>query len=262
MPERGFNSEFWDDDFIAPLPLEAKMLFMYLFTSPLCNPAGVYKIALSTISGHTGLPLERLPELFKALSGKIIWVREENTVWVKNFIKRQAKSPKFLVAAAKYLSSTTNKSLVEEVLKYNKERYSIVIPYHNSMGTEAILTRASVSASDPDLSCSVTRKGKEGLEEKGNPLIKVYEQHIGMVVPYILDSLNRITKTYPEGWFEAAVKETLDSGGPRSLKYIERILERWKVEGFKAPLKKGGVGVQGHEAPERYLKEVEKDANT
>jgi DnaD/phage-associated family protein len=67
----------------------------------------------------------------------------------------------------------------------------------------------------------------------------VYEHEIGALTPLVRDELLDIEKTYPEGWFEDAVKEAVTSNA-RNLKYIEAILRRWKVEG-RGP-RKGSTG--------------------
>ena len=67
----------------------------------------------------------------------------------------------------------------------------------------------------------------------------LYEDNIGRLTPTIAERLKDIAGEYPGGWFEEALKDAV-SLEHRNLKYIEAILERWKVEGFKAPKQKGG----------------------
>lgn len=72
----------------------------------------------------------------------------------------------------------------------------------------------------------------------------LYEENIGVLTPVVADSLKDIAERYPPGWFGEALKDAV-ARGARNLKYIEKILERWKVEGFKAPkAKEGGRGEQ------------------
>ena len=148
MPERGFDTGFWSDPFVQKLPQEGKTLFAYLWTNDHCNPAGLYEITQTTIAFETGLPLANIPTLFDSIKPKVIWYPEENLVWVKNFIKRQSKSPKFLAAAAKSLVSIHNNGAIQELLQYNTQRYSISIPYQYYMDRVSVLTRVSASDSD------------------------------------------------------------------------------------------------------------------
>jgi DnaD/phage-associated family protein len=79
-------------------------------------------------------------------------------------------------------------------------------------------------------------------EENLAKISSLYEDNIGRLTPTIAERLKDIAGEYPEGWFEEALKEALGLEH-RNLKYIEAILERWKVEGFKAPKKlEGGKG--------------------
>lgn len=70
---------------------------------------------------------------------------------------------------------------------------------------------------------------------------KLYEENIGMIMPLIADELKDICHEYPLEWFKAALFEAC-ANQARNLKYIRRILERWKTEGFKAPRKGGQSG--------------------
>jgi len=72
---------------------------------------------------------KRCPELLRSLSPKVEWYPKQNYVWVKNFVKRQAKSPKFLIAAAKALKNINNNGMVSEIVEYNLKEYGISIPY-------------------------------------------------------------------------------------------------------------------------------------
>jgi len=105
VSERGFNTDYWADSFVETLPAEGKLLYIYLWTNPQCNQAGLYEITLDRIAYETKLPVDSLPSLLKALEPKVKWYGDHNIVWIKNFLKRQAKSPKFLVAASKAMNS-------------------------------------------------------------------------------------------------------------------------------------------------------------
>lgn len=67
--------------------------------------------------------------------------------------------------------------------------------------------------------------------------IRIYKENIGIMTPLIFDSLVELANDFSVKWFQAAVQEACDSNH-RNLKYVRAILERWKVEGFRAPKKK------------------------
>ena len=133
MPERAFLTETWDDDWFHGLSRDQRYLFIYLWTNNRCTQAGAYHINLATMAFETKIPQEELPELLKSLAPKVGWYPEQNYVWVKNFLKWQAKSPKFLVAAAKCLKGIKNNGLVKEIINYNLKQHSISIPYEESI---------------------------------------------------------------------------------------------------------------------------------
>lgn len=82
---------------------------------------------------------------------------------------------------------------------------------------------------------------KQVKEPKGEnelaTISRLYEENIGILTPVAADRLRDIAGTYPPEWFSEALKEAV-ALNHRNLKYIEAILERWKVEGFKAPKSK------------------------
>lgn len=166
MPERGFNTDYWADTFVESLPSGGKLLYAYLWTNPHCNQAGLYEITLDRISYETKLPLEGLPTLMKALEPKVKWYPEQNLVWVKNFIKRQSKSPKFLVAAARSLSSIHNNGAVTELLEYNREKYSISIPYIYTMDSVGIPSASASVSSASSVAVKVGVVKGKGTEEE------------------------------------------------------------------------------------------------
>ncbi|MBA7465346.1 hypothetical protein ES707_00508 [subsurface metagenome] len=106
MPERGFQTETWHDDWFQELSWEQKYLFIYLWTNSHCNQAGLYQITLLTMAFETKITNEALPQLLKSLSPKVEWFPEHNLIWVRNFLRHQTKSSKFVVAAIKSLNNT------------------------------------------------------------------------------------------------------------------------------------------------------------
>jgi|GEM_PF-5725297 len=173
MPERAFLTETWDsDEWFQELAILSRYLFIYLWTNDHCNQAGLYHITPSTISFATKIPKSDLPDLFTTLAPKVKWYPDHNLVWVKNFLKRQSKSPKFLAAAAKSLTTIHHNGAIKELLDYNLQRYSISIPYQYYIDKLSIFTRGSASAS---VSSSVSEKeegvvkgkGELSIEEKG-----------------------------------------------------------------------------------------------
>lgn len=104
----------------------------------------------------------------------------------------------------------------------------------------------------PDQKNNITTTAKGNLAK----ISSLYEDNIGRLTPTIAERLKDIAEEYPRGWFEEALKEAVGLEH-RNLKYIEAILERWKVEGFKAPRKEGKGGKQPRQErvhPIKYIR--------
>jgi hypothetical protein len=130
MPERRWDTGCWDsDEWFQDLSRDQRYLFWYLSTNPHCNQAGLYHITLTTISNEAKFTKEELVELLPSLEPKVKWYPVENLIWVKNFIKRQSSSPKFYQAVAKALTTIKSNGPIQELLRYNMERYRVSIPY-------------------------------------------------------------------------------------------------------------------------------------
>ena len=61
-------------------------------------------------------------------------------------------------------------------------------------------------------------------------IYSLYEQNIGMITPMVSDKLKEAEESYPAEWIQEAFKEAV-LNNKRNWKYIERILERWAIEG-------------------------------
>ena len=63
-------------------------------------------------------------------------------------------------------------------------------------------------------------------------LSKLYEDNIGSITSLIAEELKETSQRYKDhpDWIEAAFREAVKVN-VRSLKYVQRILERWEVEG-------------------------------
>ena len=244
MPERGFTTETWDEDWFQDFSITQRYLYLYLKYNGHCNPAGVYHVTLATISFEAKLDRDSLPELIQSLAPRIEWYPQQNYIWVKDFIKSQSKSPKFLIAVGKALRGIQNNSLVEEVIQYNLNNYSISIPYEYSSNTVSIPSdRVSIPSSAATATSTSAISNKEkGVVKGGEELAaitKVYEENIGVITPMVAERLKDIAERYPPGWFKDAVDEAVGANA-RNLLYTEKILDRWEREGYKAPRQKGG----------------------
>jgi hypothetical protein len=84
-----FNSCTWTDPWFRKLPLNAKFLFIYLWTNSHKNTAGIYPLALEIISFEAGLPFEQVEKYLKILHPKVKYDFEKEIVWIVNHVKHQ-----------------------------------------------------------------------------------------------------------------------------------------------------------------------------
>ncbi|GAG51156.1 unnamed protein product, partial [marine sediment metagenome] len=169
MPERGFNTNYWTDPFVRKLNAHGKLLFSYLWTNDHCNQAGVYEIDLETIAFETKLPEEELPDLLQRLEPKVKWFQDKDVIWVRNFISHQAKSPKFLIAAANCLKKLNSNGISSEVVSFNLECHRISIPYRYTNDSISILPDSdsdSKSSSSSNKRKRVVKGEGEGEKKK------------------------------------------------------------------------------------------------
>ncbi|MFH0809817.1 MAG: DnaA N-terminal domain-containing protein [Pseudomonadota bacterium] len=202
LPERGFTTETWDEMWFRRLSKDQRYLYWYLSTNQHCNQAGVYPIALDQIAFEAKVPEDSLPELLRSLSPYVAWYQKEDYVWVRDFVKKQLKSPKFLIAVAKSLTTVNVNGLAKEVVDYNLQQYSIAIPYQYTPTTVPILARAS------DLICSSSSSssdlGEEVAQGKGSPKRRK-KQSAKLWAQVLADIQAHVSKANYGTWFAHTV---------------------------------------------------------
>lgn len=61
-------------------------------------------------------------------------------------------------------------------------------------------------------------------------LVTLYEQHLGVVTPFIVAELAQAELQYPAAWIEEAMREAVVAN-VRSWRYVSKILQRWASQG-------------------------------
>ena len=234
MPERGFDTGFWTKPKTKELDTVAKLLKVWSFTNDHTNQSGLYEVSPSTIADETGIPKEQLESIFKLLEPGVIWYPDRNLIWVRNFIRRQAKSSKFIQAAAKSLAMMShNEDIIKELLAYNQKSFGWTIPYQYYREKLAKLSKISANLEGSGLlSEEDTYRAENILDPNLAAMVKYHEEKLGLLTPTAFEKLKDIADNYPEGWFEKATDEAC-AQGKRNLSYIEGILKNWKTKDFK-----------------------------
>ncbi|MBC7320086.1 hypothetical protein H5T89_05540 [bacterium] len=117
-----------DDWYISLSPID-KCIYLNLIISHATNSLGVIKNGLKLISFTIGIPTEELEDRLENLQEKILYLREENIIYIKEFVLSQAGSQKnnnyFSLAKKRFdeLPSKVRRAIIEfdpvlkEVLK-------------------------------------------------------------------------------------------------------------------------------------------------
>ncbi|MFP3975717.1 MAG: DnaD domain-containing protein [Chloroflexota bacterium] len=66
--------------------------------------------------------------------------------------------------------------------------------------------------------------------EKKTDIFSLYEEHIGLLSPMIVEDLKEAEGLYPASWIEDAFHEAARANS-RSWRYVSKILERWAAQG-------------------------------
>jgi hypothetical protein len=90
---RSINTRFWRDDYIAELPPEEKLMFLYLLSCEDCNVAGVYELSRRQAVFDTMLPLEKIEAILQHFEADGKVVRVGKYVILVNFSKNQKLNP-------------------------------------------------------------------------------------------------------------------------------------------------------------------------
>jgi hypothetical protein len=116
---RTLKMAFWNDPFVESLQPSAKLLYLYLITSPHTNNLGVLEITRRRIAYETGLD-EATVDLHLAQleeSEKLFSV--DGLIWLTNFVRHQTStSPKILTTLRRMAAGIRSKRLSGIIRKW------------------------------------------------------------------------------------------------------------------------------------------------
>jgi DnaD/phage-associated family protein len=195
-------------------------------------------MTIKTIADETGIPTETVSQLLNNGLKNVSYDMANRCVLVKNFRRyNPGGKPELIKTSIKNDYLVTCNTPLWEIFTKNYPEFSSVIP----TVTQPLLNSCG------EIPCSGKGKGSSKGKGKGSGnntttadeneenVFKIYQNNFGMITsPFIVEELKDISKTYPQGWFEKAVKEGFLSckGGKPNLKYIQKILERWTNDGI------------------------------
>lgn len=86
---RTVDTGTWTDEWIQSLPPHARYLFLYLLTNHRATACGAFELTLTMAARETGLTPGEVQAALVALAPKVAWWPELETVWVRNFYRKQ-----------------------------------------------------------------------------------------------------------------------------------------------------------------------------
>ena len=82
-------------------------------------------------------------------------------------------------------------------------------------------------------------------------VFELYEQNVGLITPLVADELKDMESQYPIAWVEEAIQLSVIYNR-KSIRYISRILERWRNEGRDGGSRGNSQTVRAKDYIERY----------
>lgn len=123
---RKIDPRIWNDAKFAALSSEAKLLFLYLLTSPAMTILGALPMRASAVAEELGLDPKRYAIRFEELSRHgMVEYDERGLYWVKNFLKYNAPdNPKVVLSWPSALDLLPECALLADVLEAAQDHCS------------------------------------------------------------------------------------------------------------------------------------------
>lgn len=114
MSYRVIDFEIWQDSWFDNLSHEAKLVFIFLFSSPNADRCGTQQYAPKLIGYFTGISRDKVEECVAEMSDKVSVV--DGRIFCHSFIRHQCKTGNFkagMVASFKTLSPAIQQRIIE-----------------------------------------------------------------------------------------------------------------------------------------------------
>jgi len=124
---RTVQTRMWrEDKWFQDLPVDARLLWVYLFTNPSASICGMYRLPVKTIAFESGLTCKRVEELLEQFeqAGKIVY--QDSILWVVKMRDNQL-GPKISENQQKGIDKDISKVPASEIKNKYLERYGYPI---------------------------------------------------------------------------------------------------------------------------------------
>ncbi len=199
--QRLINTKTWDEEWFTELNIIEKLLFLYFLTNPLTDISGGYEISIKRMVFDTGIERDEvLKTLEKFGEAKKVFYRD-GWIFVENFIKHQAQSPKILAGIRNSLKNCPDWIKDRVSISYPTVlipyQYGINTPSHSNTNTNSNInintppTPSGTKSSNGNGDKAVIRVGVEnasGSRHKPNK-IKTYAKKYKLGQGWIVNAL-------------------------------------------------------------------------
>ena len=174
---RSIPSDVWQTPEFRELKPNAKLVWLYLRTSPHSHLSGLYALPVSYIAHETGLELDEIKDVMADLKGAKLadYDSRNELVWVSGMAGSNGWSAKIKVAIASQATLFANSSLVKEYLGTIDTlsipyRYPIDTPLSDQVRSDQDQIRSDQVRSDQSITlsegvCAPAREGTESTPE-------------------------------------------------------------------------------------------------
>lgn len=240
-------TKFWQDEKARRLSDDAKLLYLYVLTSPHSNMAGYYVLP----KPYVAYDLQWLPErLDKALAellrtGLIKYCEQNDVVFIPNFFKyNPIQNRNQAVGVAKRVSELPANTLQKDFLAAVKRFAQPFLELFAERLTEWFGNTETETETDTDTETETETESKPDPVVSSLPpssddldiVLDAWRQHIGELGPKQLDAISAWLKESDRAMpAEVVVKaiEIAAQSGVRRLNYVEGILRNWVNDGVR-----------------------------
>lgn len=115
-----FDNGFWGDPDVYPLSAHGKLVYIWTWTNPLCNLAGIYEVHPGVIVDGTRLTERRVTQALEEITTAGLIAYDGRLLWVKGRIGQLgSRNPNVAKAIGKVLARLNGHRYVAEL----RERY-------------------------------------------------------------------------------------------------------------------------------------------
>lgn len=142
-----------------------------------------------------------------------------------------------------------------DILTQGEDQRSDILTQGEIMGGDRLSGEGASLTPKSGINQKIKEDEDDEIPERPNIFV-VWEANIGVLTPIVSEDLIRLETDYPPGWVLEAIRTAARNNG-RSISYIVKVLENWKLYGFgidPRKIKKPGRNGNGHESVERNKK--------